>query len=286
MNALLVENIVSQVCIYSPHAILIICTQPNELMTYVAAYVSKFPSERIIGLGASVDTAYGHKTILDQMKNVRGHINGFFVIGNGIINDSCTTVLTNNLTINGIYCSDIYSKSRINQINDSERISQERKLKHWDVLKTLENNENVYSNLSRRLPIISNVNSRQKTVIKYLLSNFIPDTKSKQQQQPSSITIPCNIKLRSNWTEAMLIVRIIQALINGKQFQSNFAVNITPITNSKDVFINYPTIIGSTNGAIEYMLPFHQAENLLKQDSFIIPYEKFQRKLCLLKSKD
>ncbi|CAF4426637.1 unnamed protein product, partial [Adineta steineri] len=36
MNASLVENVVSQVCIYSPHATLIICTQPNELMTYVA----------------------------------------------------------------------------------------------------------------------------------------------------------------------------------------------------------------------------------------------------------
>jgi len=132
MNASLVENIVSQVCIYSPHAILIICTQPNELMTYVAARVSKFPTERVFGLGSSVDTAYAHKAILYQIENIHGRVNGFFVLGNATISDSCATVFTNNLTISGIHCSDIYSKLITNKVEnktfENQLISKKEKI--------------------------------------------------------------------------------------------------------------------------------------------------------------
>jgi hypothetical protein len=288
MNASLVEDIVSQVCIYSPHAILIICTQPNELMTYVASRVSKFPTERIFGLGASVDTAYAHKIILDQIEEIHGRVNGFFVLGNGTTIDSCATVFANHLTINGIHCSDIYSKSIINKVEnktiENQLLSRKRKSKDWDIVKILKNNGNVYSNISCRLPVITDLMSCQKTAMKYLLSASTLSHSEPNPQQP--IKIPFNTKSRSNWTEAMLIVHIIRALINGSEFQSNFDVNIAPINNSKDVFINYPTIIGSTSGAIKYMLPFHQAQNILKQRSFLIPYEKLQTKIRLSKSKD
>ena len=228
MNASLVEDIVSQVCLYSPHATLVICTQPNELMTYVAWRVSKFPSERIIGLGASVDTAYAHKTIRDQTENIHSRINGFFVLGNERMNDSCANVLTHHLTMNGIDCSTIMA---------DQSITKQRKLKD-------------NSKFQRRIEIS-------------------PTTKS-----------------RSNWTEAMIIVQIIRALINNKEFQSNFTVNIALMNNSTDVFINYPTILGSRPNIIKYPIPFDQAQTILEQHSFLIPYEKLQRKIRLLKSKD
>ncbi|CAF0753924.1 unnamed protein product [Rotaria sp. Silwood1] len=288
MNALLVENIVSQVCIYSPNATLIICTQPNELMTYVASRVSKFPIERIFGLGASILTAYAHRTILNQTENIHGHVNGFFVIGNGLIDNSCTKILMNNITIDGIPYSDIHSKligSHVKTITvENHIISRKRRHKSWDIQKLLENNENVYSNVRRRLPIVTDLILRQKTAMKYLLSNStIPHSKPKLQE---SLNILLSTKLRSNWTEAMLIVHIIRALINGNEFQSNFVVNIAPINNSTNVFINYPTIIGSSYCSIEYMLPFYQAQHILKQKSFLTPYEKLQTNICFSKSKD
>jgi len=258
-------------------------------MTYVASRVSKFPSERVFGLGASVDTAYAHKMILDQTEKIHGRVNGFFVLGNGAIGDSCTTVFTNNLTISGIHCLDIHSKLITTKVENKTTIENQlmlrkRKSKDWDIAKILENNGNVYSNITRRLPMITDLISRQKTATKYLLSNStIPYSEPKQQQ---SIKMSFSTKSRSNWTEAMLIVHIIRALINGSEFQSNFAVNIAPMNNSKDVYINYPTIIGSSNGAIKYMLPFHQAQNLINQHSFLIPYEKLQTKIRLSKSKD
>jgi hypothetical protein len=257
-------------------------------MTYVASRVSKFPSGRIFGLGASVDTAYAHRTILDQIENIHGYVKGLFVLGDGAMHDSCTTVLANNMTINGIHCSDIHSKLLTSQINTetgkNQLISRKRKPKDWNILTFLNNNEHIYSNVTRRLPIITDLISRQKTVTKYLLSNSTtPHSKPRVQE---SIKIPLSIKPRSNWVEAMLIVHIIHALINGREFQSNLAVNIAPITQSKDVFINYPTILGSSNRGIEYMLPFHHAQNILKHPSFLIPYEKLQSKIAFSKSKD
>jgi malate/lactate dehydrogenase len=283
MNASLIETIVSQVCIYSPHATLIIFTQPNELMTYVASCVSKFPIERIFGLGTSVNTAYVHRAILDRTEKIHGRVNGFFVLG-----DSCSTILTHHLTIDGICCSDIYSKSIINKVEkpttENESMSTKGNLQDWDLIMLLKNKENVYSNTRRRLPIVTDLISRQKIAMKYLLSNSTtPDTETKLQE---SIQIPFSTKSRSNWTEAMLIVHITRALINGHEFQSNFAVNISPIHNSKNVFINYPTIIGSSNRSIEYILPFHHGQNILNQRSFLIPYEKLQTKIRLSKSKD
>jgi len=157
VNASLVEDVVSQVCMYSPHATLIICTQPNELMTYVAWRVSRFPSERILGLGASVETAYAHKTIRDQTENIHGRVNGFFILGNGRTSDSCATVFTNHLTINGIYCSDIMTNQVENKTMKNQSISKQRKLKDWDLVKILEDNGTIYSEISRRLSIITDL---------------------------------------------------------------------------------------------------------------------------------
>ncbi|CAF1980154.1 unnamed protein product [Rotaria magnacalcarata] len=282
-NASLIRNIVSQVCIHSPHATLLICTQPNELMTYAASHVSQFPAERVIGLGASITTAYAHRTILNNIGKVHGHVNGFFVVGHESIDDSCRELLINNLTINGIPCCDIHSKLKenhtTNTTNENQVILKQRNNKDWNIEKLLESKENVYSNVRRRLPIVTDMISRQKIAMKYLLHDSpISHSKSKLQEP---LNISFSTKLRSNWTEAMTIVCIIRALINGKEFQSNLTVNMAPIYSSADVFINYPAIIGSSNRSIEYMLPFHQAQNVLKEKSFLIPYEKLQRKLRL-----
>ena len=288
MNASLVEDIVSQVSIHSPRATLIICTQPNGLMTYVAWQASGFPSERILGLGASVETAYAHRTILDQMLNVHGRIHGYFIIGSGEANQPCARVLSDHLTTDGVACSDIQSKFTDNQMQkrtrEEQSVSRKNKLKELNLVKSLENGANLYSDISRRPPIISDLASRQKTAIKHLSSYSPPPHSESKSQQ--SVAISRSTKVRSNWTEAMLIAHLIRAVINNHEFQSNFAVNIGAISNSHEIFANYPTIIGSYLGAIKYMLPFRSAQQILQERLFLIPIEKSQRKLRLLKSKD
>ena len=283
MNASIVENIVSQICIYSPNATLIICTQPNELMTYVAFRASKFPIERIIGLGASIDTAYAHRNILDQNKKIHGRVNGFFVLGNGLLGSSCTKILTNNLTIDGIHCSDLYSNRTKTSMIENQFIPRKQYVQIENIRNILRHNS-IYSNVRRRLPIVTELLLRQKTATEYLISNSTISHSKVERQE--SIYIPFSTKLHSNWTEALLLVQIIRALINGSEFQSNFAVNIAPIHSSINVFINYPTIIGSSSRGIEYMLPFYHAQEILKQIVFLVPHEKLQTKIDFTKSKD
>ncbi|UJR35869.1 hypothetical protein I4U23_028612 [Adineta vaga] len=287
VNASLVESVVSQVCIYSPHATLIVCTQPNELMTYVASCVSKFPIGRVFGLGASIDTAYAHRTTLEQMGNIHGHVNGFSIVGNGLDCDACTTILADHLTVDGISCSDIYSKTDINKIAKpcSENqlvVSRKQESEEWNLIKILKNKETLYTNVQRRLPFITDLFFRQKIVARYLILPNLPSTSKFNRIE--SLKTSIHSKLRSHWTKAMIIVRITRALLNNCEFQSNFVVNISPIHNSKNIFINYPTIIGSTNRSIEYMFPFHQAQSILQQRTFLIPYEKLQTKLYPFKS--
>ena len=275
MNTALVEHVVSQACVYSPQATLIVTTQPNELMTYVAWRASRLPSERVIGLGASVVTSHAHRDILNRTGDARGRVNGFFVFGGESLDQPCATVSARHVTIGGIRDSNDYA-------DRSSIDSPSRSRKPWDLIEKLQKNETLYSNIQRRPPIASDVASRQKLAAHYLLSNAPSSRVDPTTEQP----LPVRLKSRSNWTESMLIVRIIQALIDGHEFQSNFAVNIAPIHPSKNVFITYPTIIGSSHRGIEYMFPFRDAHRRLHHRSFLVAYEKLQGKVCLSKSED
>jgi len=264
MNAELVEDIVRQVCIHSPQAILIVCTQPNELMTYVASSVSRFPRERIFGLGASIDTAYAHRTIAENLKNLNGSINGYFIIG-----EANASISTKNLTIQGIPCSEIYTKSSFyttEKVKSDVQSKRQATKKEWDLITMLKNKQTIYTNPSRRI--------HHKTMINYLVQKTSPSCPTIEQPSPT-INLSLSTKPRSNWTEALLITRILQALINDSDFQSNFTVDLSSIVpNSRPIFLHYPTIIGATNGAIKYLVPLSTLER-----SSLVPYEKRQSKL-------
>ena len=55
INAKIVSSVVAQVAKLSPHAILLMMTNPLDTMTYVALKVSGFPRERVIGQAGVLD---------------------------------------------------------------------------------------------------------------------------------------------------------------------------------------------------------------------------------------
>lgn len=57
INSFLVKKIALVVKKRVPKAIIIVITNPLDLMTYVALRVSKFPFKRVIGIGSSLDSA-------------------------------------------------------------------------------------------------------------------------------------------------------------------------------------------------------------------------------------
>ena len=56
-NAKVFRNIISQLDEHAPNAILIIATNPVDILTYVSQKLSQRPPERILGTGTLLDTA-------------------------------------------------------------------------------------------------------------------------------------------------------------------------------------------------------------------------------------
>ena len=253
-------------------------------MTYVSWRVSRFPRGRVFGLGAGVATACAHRRILEENGNIHGRVNGWFHIGSESTDGTCSEILADHPTIEGLRCAEIYSKSTLAKSENTAVQKEPLLAEEWNLVRTLSSGIPIYSNVRRRQPIVIDVASRQRTATRHLLcgSRHSPALCTDQQ----SLLTPSAINGRSNWTEAMLIVRTIQALTNGKELQSNFAVNIAPINNSKDVVIDYPTIIGSSYRAIEYLFPFTRAEEILRRRFFLVGFEKLQNSIGLWKSKD
>src|SRR5437899_2247845 len=53
-NAKIVRDVVKQAAAVSPNAILVVVTNPLDVMTYVAQKISKFPRERVVGMAGLV----------------------------------------------------------------------------------------------------------------------------------------------------------------------------------------------------------------------------------------
>ncbi len=56
-NAAIVKSVTEQFVSHSPNAILIIVSNPLDVMTYVAYMTSGFPSQRVMGMAGILDTA-------------------------------------------------------------------------------------------------------------------------------------------------------------------------------------------------------------------------------------
>ncbi len=57
INTSIVKSVTAEIAKYSPNAILIIVSNPLDAMVYVAAEVSKFPKNRVLGMAGVLDSA-------------------------------------------------------------------------------------------------------------------------------------------------------------------------------------------------------------------------------------
>ena len=68
INAKIIRDVVTQVAANSPNAILLVVTNPLDVMTYVAYTVSKFPRERVLGMAGVLDSARFRAFIAAELK--------------------------------------------------------------------------------------------------------------------------------------------------------------------------------------------------------------------------
>jgi malate dehydrogenase len=83
INAKIVRDVVTQVAANSPDAILLVVTNPLDVMTYVAYKVSKFPRERVLGMAGVLDSARFRAFIAAELKVLVENVQAMVLGGHG-----------------------------------------------------------------------------------------------------------------------------------------------------------------------------------------------------------
>ncbi|MBI1783599.1 malate dehydrogenase [Candidatus Sumerlaeota bacterium] len=111
-NTEIVKGVTENVAKHSPNAILVIVSNPLDVMTYVALKVSKFPKNRVVGMAGILDTAR-YRSFLAEALNVSVEdIQALVLGGHG---DSMVP-LVSYTTVSGIPITDLLPKDQLDKI--------------------------------------------------------------------------------------------------------------------------------------------------------------------------
>ena len=112
INARIVRDVVTQVAANSPNAILVVVTNPLDVMTYVAHKVSKFPRERVVGMAGVLDSARFRAFIAAELKVSVENVQAMVLGGHG---DSMVPLIRYT-TVAGVPLSEWLPKDRIDEL--------------------------------------------------------------------------------------------------------------------------------------------------------------------------
>ena len=111
-NAGIVKGVTSEIVKRSPDSILIVVTNPMDLMTYVSYTVSGFPKHRVIGMGGVLDSARFKCFISSELNVSADNVHAFVLGGHGDL----MVPLARFSTMAGIPITELLSKSRIDKM--------------------------------------------------------------------------------------------------------------------------------------------------------------------------
>lgn len=117
INMRIVSQVVEESVKYSPEAILLILTNPVDIMTYVAYLTSGFPKNRIIGQAGVLDTARFRMFIAQEL-NVDVNTVSAYVLG---VHGDEMVPLTRYTFVNGIPLDQLLSKDKIQALIERTR---------------------------------------------------------------------------------------------------------------------------------------------------------------------
>ncbi len=116
-NAKIVKSITEKIVEYSPQAILIIVSNPLDVMTYTALKVSGFEKNRVIGMAGILDTARFRLFIADALKVSVNDVTAMVLGGHG---DSMVPLIRYS-NVGGISISELLPEQKINELVDRAR---------------------------------------------------------------------------------------------------------------------------------------------------------------------
>ena len=116
-NVAIVKEVTEEVVRRSPDSILIIVTNPMDLMTYLSWEVSGFPKHRVIGMGGALDSARFRCFIARELKTSVENVHAFVLGGHGDL----MVPLPRFSTVAGIPITELIDKATIEKIVERTR---------------------------------------------------------------------------------------------------------------------------------------------------------------------
>ena len=111
-NSKIVKSVTENIIKYSPNCILIIVSNPLDVMTYQAHITSKFPRERIMGMAGILDTARYSAFISDELKVSTKDIQALLMGGHG----DTMVPLPRYTTVAGIPVTELIEEKKLSDI--------------------------------------------------------------------------------------------------------------------------------------------------------------------------
>jgi malate dehydrogenase len=125
-NAGIVKQVSEQIRQSSPNAILVIVSNPLDVMCYVAKQVSGFPRERVIGMAGVLDTARYRAFLAEAMDVSVRDIQAMVLGGHG----DTMVPLISYTTVSGIPVTQLLERSKLDAIVDRTRSGGAEIVKH------------------------------------------------------------------------------------------------------------------------------------------------------------
>lgn len=117
INGDIVRNATKEIIKYSPRSIIIVVSNPLDVMTYVTFVNSHFPRNRVIGMSGVLDTARFKAFICMELNVSIENINALVLGGHG---DSMVPLVRYS-TVSGIPLTDLLPKERVDALIDRTR---------------------------------------------------------------------------------------------------------------------------------------------------------------------
>ena len=125
-NAGIVKQVAEQVKTSSPNAILIIVSNPLDVMCYVAKQVTGFPRERVLGMAGVLDTARYRAFLAEALDVSVRDIQAMVLGGHG---DTMVPLITYT-SVSGIPITQLIDRSKLDAIVDRTRSGGAEIVKH------------------------------------------------------------------------------------------------------------------------------------------------------------
>jgi malate dehydrogenase len=111
-NAKIVKSVTEQVVKFSPNTIIIVVSNPLDVMTYCAYINSKFPSNRVFGMAGILDTARYKAFLAEELNISPKDIQAVLMGGHG----DTMVPLPRYTTVGGIPVTELIDSDKLNKI--------------------------------------------------------------------------------------------------------------------------------------------------------------------------